>query len=333
MQPGVVGQLFLRQFASAPQVAHPRTELVQVVRGISVLLAGGHAPKLWIGCAAIDCGSAAFRLASWAVSPAKPSGAPMIKSLYNAIETDLADLREHGRMSAADQLAASTGHHFNSAAVPHYFTGDVAARFVLVHLNPKQADDFTERYVGEVPTLASYLDAHAHFGRDAYGPKSPRKHRSRFDHKQIRFVEAFGSIEFVPDNAPDATFINLERVVDQKLQLEAVPYGSDNFTVARRQAPALAPHFARLLDVIVSVPRDYIIFCGSVFIPLLAHGVTKEHTFRLQKVDGTMTRNEASFFNLQIEHGGRTITAGIASTYAQQGIPMRSYAAECAARY
>jgi hypothetical protein len=255
------------------------------------------------------------------------------KRLYDAIETDLTDLREHGRIDAADKLTAATGHHFNSAAVPHYYTGDVAAKFVLIHLNPKQADNTDSRYVGTVPTLASYLDSHAHFGRDSYGPNSPRTHRSPFDHKQIRFLRPFGSIDFVPDDAPDATFINLERVCDQKLQLEAVPYGSDNFTVTHRQAPALAAHFARLLDIIASAQRDYIVFCGSVFLPLLPDAITKKHTFRLQKVDGTITRNEAAFYNLEIKHDGQTIRAGLAATYAQQGIPMRSYAEECAARY
>lgn len=297
-----------------------------------------------LGVGLSGCGFEAFRLASRPVSTpadgsttgtrtANRADRRRITALYEAIAKDLEDLRTTGRVRAADALSAATGQHFNAAVVPHYFTGDVDARFVLVHLNAKQVDNFDPAYTGPVPTLDAYVDAHAHFGRDNYGPTSPRTHRSPFDYKQIRFLQAFGSIDFVPDDAPDARFVNLERVSDKKLQLEAVPYGSTNFAVPRRRASALAPHFARLLDVIAAAHRDYVIFCGSVFLPLLADSITAKHTFRLKKVDGSTSRGEASFYNLAIRHSGRTITAGIAATYAQQGIPMRSYAEECAARY
>jgi hypothetical protein len=187
----------------------------------------------------------------------------VLTALLQSIETDLADLREHGRMRAAADLSFAAGQSFNTATLPQYFTGDFTAPVVLVHLYPKQADAADSVWTGPVPTLEQYLDAYQYFGRYKYGPDSPRTHRSRFDHKQIRFLRAFNVIDFVPVGDPDARYTNLQRCIDHKLQLELVPYGSDNFRLYGRAADALAGHFARLLDVIAEHERSHVLFCGG----------------------------------------------------------------------
>jgi hypothetical protein len=103
-----------------------------------------------------------------------------------------------------------------------FFTGNWQARAVLVHLNPKQRDNYADGYEGELGlrTAADYVDHHAHFGARVYGPAWPRSHRSGFDHKQIRVLRPFDVIEFLPETDREAVFTNLERVADHKLQLE-----------------------------------------------------------------------------------------------------------------
>lgn len=256
-----------------------------------------------------------------------------MNALREDIDSDLHQLRVPGRMRKADGLKAESGQHFNATTLPLYFTGDVAAAMVLVHLNPKQADDHSERYVGDIPTADEYIQRNAHFGREVYGPESPRTYRSRFDRRQVQFLREFGVINFLPETDNEAIYTNLERAIDNKLQMEVVPYGSDNFNVSAKLARPLAPHFARLLDVIVSAQREYVIFCGSVFLPLLRSHISSEHQFRLAKNDGTPTKGTARFMNVGIDHNGTRVRAGIAATYAQQGIPMPAYARECAARY
>lgn len=249
------------------------------------------------------------------------------------IEADLSDLRDRGRMRGAETLSRASGHHFNAATLPQYFTGDLASPVVLVHLNPKQKDAPDGVFRGQVPSLEQHLDDHQFFGRHKYGPRSPRTHRSPFDHKQIRFLRPFDAIDFLPESAPDARYGNLERVIDAKAQLEVVPYGSDNFDVPGRAASALAPHFARLLDVIADAERRFILFCGTVFDTLLDPFVVQRHVFRLTKNDGSETAGRYRFANVELPYDGRTLRAGIASSFAQQGIPMAAYGAECAARY
>jgi len=102
---------------------------------------------------------------------------------------------------------------------------------VLVHLNPKQRDNLAPVYQGPLwlPTFDAYIDYHQHFGKHHYGSQSQRTHKSPFDHKQIRFLRPFGVINFVEQKAKEDTYTNLERVIDDKLQLELIPYGSATF--------------------------------------------------------------------------------------------------------
>jgi hypothetical protein len=117
--------------------------------------------------------------------------------------------------------------------------GDPAARLVLVHLNPKHRNNDAPTYQGErwLPTFEQYWEHFQHFGERTCGPNSPRSWRSVFDHKQIRFLRPFGVIDFGAD-----VWQNLERVIDHKLQLELVPYGSDTFSNSGFTPAILRPH-------------------------------------------------------------------------------------------
>jgi hypothetical protein len=260
---------------------------------------------------------------------------PRYGTTFEEIERDLRDLRTTGVIERAQDLAAITGQHFNHNELPHYFFGDLDATFVLVHLNPKQADNRAGRFPPGVPVASflEYFDAHRHFGIRTYGPSSPRDHKSPFDHKQIRFLRAFGVIDFVEEHKPEDRFTNLERALDEKLQLELIPYGSDAFSARRFTEGALQPHYERLMNVITSHRRQYVIFCGAVFDQLFKPHVVDEHRFEVMKVDGSPARQMARFANVRLPYRDRTVAAGLASSWARQGLPMESYASEVRARY
>lgn len=258
--------------------------------------------------------------------------------LAAAIERDLADLRSRGRTGGAVALREASGMHFNATSRPQYFTGDLAARFVLVHLNPKQTDDTADESVDDMPfgTVEEYLDWYTTFGARHYGAASPRAHRSPFDLKQIRFIRPFGDVAFVPDEHPDAHWVNLERVIDAKLQLELIPYGSDTFSAAPlvRDPRLLRPHMERLLETIAAWPRSHVVFCGAVFDRVLRDfkvGPTQQ--FRLSKKDGSLTKGTYRFAPLVLEHQGKPIPAAIAHSFSAQGLPAEEYGREIANRY
>jgi len=122
-------------------------------------------------------------------------------------------------------------------------------------------------------------------------------------------------------------------VLTHKLQLELIPYGSDTFSARGFTEEVLQPHYERIMSVICAHPRRYILFCGSVFEVLFDGYIVDQHEFRLRKKDGSFTRQRARFANLLLPFRGTTTTAGLAQSFARQGIPMSAYGEECRARY
>jgi hypothetical protein len=174
---------------------------------------------------------------------------------------------------------------------------------------------------------------HQQFGKTLYGSASPRTHRSPFDHKQIRFLKPFNVLPFVEERTDEDRFTNLELVVDKKLQLELIPYGSNNFTSQGFTSSLLAPHIERILEVLSACPRKYVLFCGRIFEAFFHQYIIHTHVFHLKKNDGTQTQNKARFSNIRLTFKNKTLHAGIAHSFAQQGIPMGAYGHQCKTLY
>jgi hypothetical protein len=253
-----------------------------------------------------------------------PSG---IGRLIEEARRDVEEVLATGRLSRAVRLVERTGIDFDPSYFPMYFTGAFEARFVLVHLNPK----LSKRLSGAPYTnFREYFDAHRRFGYHHW--EQDPTYRSAFDHKQVRFLRPFAVIDFLQEGAPGARRKNAALAIDAKLQLELVPYGSPSFPTRRIPADVLQPHFDRVLAAVAAFPRDYVMFCGAVFDDLLDQSgriVSREdHRFRLPTTRGTST-NQYRFANVVIEHDGARLAAGIARSFAVQGLPMPEYAARC----
>lgn len=259
----------------------------------------------------------------------------MFEEFKAIIRQDIEELIATGRMSKAIELSVRTGQHFNHNEYPLYFTGKLDAKIVLVHLNPKQKNNYSDAYKREflLKSFEDYFDYNQHFGMYKYGQASSRTHKSPFDHKQIRFLKQFGVINFVEYKTKEDVYINLERVVDDKLQMELIPYGSDSFSTKGFTPEILHPHIERVLDIIAASERAYVIFCGGIFEELFEENVTDIYEFKLTKNNGEPSKNKARFANLRFEYNGKTIFSGLAHTFTQQGIPMADYGRKCKELY
>lgn len=224
-------------------------------------------------------------------------------------------------------LSKETGLDFAGRSFPMYFTGAFESRFVMVHLNPKLSDRLSKV---TYPDFDTYLDAHRRFGYHHWEQDS--KYRSAFDHKQLRFLRPFGVIDFVPDTVLLHDRVNPARALDHKLQLELIPYATPTFSDRDFNSEVLAPHFERVLGAIAAYPRDYVIFCGAVFDRLLSRSglvvAREDHRFQLPTIKG-ISVSEYRFSNVTFRYGDSTIHAGIAQSFATQGIPMPAYGAMC----
>ncbi|MBX3449372.1 MAG: hypothetical protein KF777_07425 [Planctomycetaceae bacterium] len=259
----------------------------------------------------------------------------MFDSFKDAIRRDIEEFVATGSMQQAKALSSQTKQHFNHNQYPLYFNGALDSRIVLIHLNPRHDNTYNDTYTGELKhkTFEDYFAHHEYLGRQFYGRTSKRDHKSPFDHKQIRFLKPFGVIDFVEEKSSEDRFTNLERVLDHKLQLELIPYSSETFLTKAFTAEVVKPHLERILDVICACPRDYVLFCGSVFDDIFHDSIVGRWTFELTKKDGQSTRNKARFSTLRFSHGGDTIYAGLAHSFAQQGLPMEDYGRKCKEHY
>lgn len=101
---------------------------------------------------------------------------------------------------------------------------------------------------------------------------------------------------------------------------------------------ALQPYVELLLDTISKKEREYVIFCGKVFEGLLEGYIQEKqnYEFKLVKTDGTLTKSNAKFSRLILNYNGRQINAGIAHSFAQQGLAgavMEDYGKKCCEQY
>ncbi len=252
---------------------------------------------------------------------------PGIEQLLDEARADVDDRFADRPVRRAAALSQMTGLDFAEYSFPMYFTGDFASRLVLVHLNPKLSDRLTQVTYSD---FAAYIDAHRRFGYHHW--ELDPTYRSAFDHKQVRFLRAFGAIDFVADSVPGHARANVVRALDKKLQLELIPYASPTFSYRDFTSEMLAPHFDRVLGAVAAYPRDFIIFCGVVFDRLLTISdlviARRDHRFHLPTTKGVSV-GEYRFSNVTIRYGASTIQVGITPSFATQGIPMTAYGEKC----
>ena len=254
-----------------------------------------------------------------------------MQQFKNTIRGEIEEFIQTGKMQNAVELSSATRQHFNHNKDPMYFTGDPEAELVLVHLNQKQANSHEDFGKSAHQSFESYWEHHRYFGKSVYGQTSPGTHRSPFDNKQIEFLRSFDVIPFEEDSDRKARIRNLERVIDCKLQLELIPYGSDNFTKKCFNPTVLEEHRQRILGLITRHPRKYVIFCGRIFDTLLS-GRSRDFQFHLEKNDGSKTKGQLAFSVKSLDFGGEERKVGIAHSFAMQGLTgqlMRRYGMRC----
>jgi hypothetical protein len=250
-----------------------------------------------------------------------------IVRLLDEARVDVDELLASGAVSKATKLSDATGLPFETSQFPMYFTGDFKAPLVLVHLNPKASKQMDDP---GYKSFDDYFEGCRRFGY-LHWVENP-KYYSPFDLKQVRFLKPFKVIDFLPASDPRAARTNPARVIDNKLQLELLPYASPTFTSKDFSIAYLAEHFERVLGVIAAFKREYVIFCGAVFDDLLEESGREvrriDHHFRVKTKKGE-SKNEYRFSNVTVKYSDGTINAGVARSFAIPGIPMPAYGAMC----
>jgi hypothetical protein len=236
------------------------------------------------------------------------------------------DWNTHGKCGDAERLNAQICSHerYFDETNPSFFYGDLSSPLVLIHLNPKRNKNDMKGSKCNYENFEHYLESYTFFGKNKYRSLlKDQKRYDKFDLKQIRFLNPFGILPFQENNKD----LNLEIVMDRKLQIDLIPYGSPSFEFNIIGISAIQPYFDRLFELILSYERRYIIFCGVVFKEMDIPGVIKKksHKFKLLKKDGSFTQKEYELINLVVDFNGKMIPISIAPHFAVQGIPIDKY--------
>lgn len=250
------------------------------------------------------------------------------------MKSDFEEFHNNRRIERAKEFSKLTGMHVNHNEYPMYFFGDPEAKFVMVHLQPKQQDNKSELYEGDFKfsNFGEYYNFYRYFGK-----MTQRMQSSKFDLNQIRFLKPFNVIKF--DDSADRSH-DLEKVIDEKLQLQLMPFSSSKFPTSLVKAASaenglLKQYIEILLETINEQKRDYIIFCGKVFESVLKDYIIsrEDYKFKLPKVDGSVAKNSSSFSKITLNFNGHKLSAGIAHSYHQQGLNMNEYGKKCCEIY
>lgn len=245
---------------------------------------------------------------------------------FQTINKTLQELQNHGYCWGALQLNEFIGQDYFDTCNPHFFTGNLTSKLVMIQLNPKrEIKDFNLKSTN---SIEGHMDFYSNYGKYVYGAASGQRFKSKFDQKLIRFLKPLNLLDI---NTTDI-FQNLENVVDQKLQLEFIPFGSPNFDYTLIPQHRLDYYMELILDIITSEKRECVIFGGRVFSELLkSYTISKEiHRFKLQKVNGDWTKNEYEIEQIALNYNGKIFQAYIAPQFAQQGMPVEAYGKQLA---
>jgi hypothetical protein len=223
--------------------------------------------------------------------------------LKQFIESDLESLYHTNLLKNAEKLNKNlNGSFFSANDMPMYFAGKIDAETVFVMLNPGKSIDnsysFFEKeknkYKSFEEFLNTYIENLTNIG------EIDKDRLDNFDVKQAAFLYHFENSGIkIPDffskesNTKENKLSAKLAVCSQKLQLELIPYCSREFVgfldsqkLANENCSHFSPFVWRLLDIITSSDRKYVLF-GSKQFYFLFKALEKTHPeiFTLHQIE------------------------------------------------
>ena len=269
---------------------------------------------------------------------------PNIMKLDDRLYQDIAGLQSNNEISAAIELSAiikpqdaeSESHKFSTRGVPHYYYGKREKNTIVVNLNPGKAAKISDKEFENAPEeykrqpINLFIENY-HKEQRTYVLKV--ENADSFDVKQAAFLTPWEDNGIDLPQNPDwndkkTRNIAAKRVIDNKLQLELVPYASAKFDFSSRCVELLFPYVDTILDEIFAQERKYIIFASSKFEHIFKH-YNKVHpnTFDfsrpIKQSDSTLKEGGSLYGQCRvifINYNGETRPALIAHTFPSQAL-------------
>ena len=264
-----------------------------------------------------------------------------MEAIFKPLKEDLLSLFDKNYVEKAKELNNKLGVDlFEDNCVPMYFNGKFDAKTVFVMLNPgysNKAYSFNTEHKKEYKNVDNFISKQINH-RFNFGNYMREKNKPKsFDLKQAAFLQYFNNSEInIPENFWEKDLpIKLdamENVLMNKLQLELVPYPSNEFKnlfgnkkMALNKIEFFITDINRLLDAIAQYDRKYVIFGAKQFIYLF-QAYKEKYSGQVEfgeeknfKIDGL--QNKVYFNTIKIIHNKKQINAGIAYSFPRRDLP------------
>lgn len=259
--------------------------------------------------------------------------------LDKQMRVDLQERLNGQEISAAVDVGKAIKDGVSIKGLPSYFFGDRDANTVVVNLNPGEYvalcdETWNERVAQFGTSLDSFIENYNERQR-TYGENygvTPKGKADSFDVKQAAFLTPWEGSGVGLSSTPDwdSEEYRMEaktKVINNKLQLELVPYASANFDIIKEEIYRFRPFVEILLDEIFSNERTYVIFQSAKFEPIFKD-YNKMHrgTFKFLALEETEEplkeggKLGGKCMVVRINHNGKSCKALIAHTFPNQGL-------------
>ncbi len=280
--------------------------------------------------------------------------------MSNWLIEDYQDLLSEGKIKRAITLSRSLSNlmkspmYFSHFSEPHYPTNNLDAKTVFVHLNPGvglgntnsenefynqkwNKDKLTKEYnLSESATIEEWLNAYSESWKNyAHDRFVVKNEFDNFDYKQACFLLHWenSGIEFIKGNLKDREIqqTNIVNVINQKLQLELFPYGSNTIDTNKivkafdLEPNIITPYIENLLDTIIAHPRKYVLFGSRIFSTLFKFYHQKVRPIiELEEIEQKftgITKNSLAFSYVRLNWKNQQINAGIVHSFPRRDLP------------
>ena len=210
--------------------------------------------------------------------------------LNDRIREDLTFLFQGKEIKRAVELSQSMEMAFSTRGEPAHYFGQRNAFTVMVMLNPGCEAEIANKKFKEVSkkwnreSLDSFIESYKRHKAKGTKCEAEKDKPDSFDVKQFAFLKPWHGcgidkcgIDFPKDFKGKENKLNACKcVLQQKLQLELVPYASRTFAPKAEQCEYLIPYLEDCLEEIFSKERKYVVFCGRFFEPLFKDACAKK---------------------------------------------------------
>ena len=283
-----------------------------------------------------------------------------MKQTHPWLKEDLNDLLVHGKINRAINLSKnlssiiSTPVYFSHHLIPHYPTSNLDAKTVFIHLNPgaglgdtsssevffNQKWDkntfYHERNLTQEIDIDYFIQIYEQeWAEYAHNRFVVKNEFDNFDYKQACFLLHWkdSGIELKNGDLKDRTTqqFNSVNVLNQKLQLELFPYGSNTIDTTKilkafeLEPSIIAPYLEKLLDTLILHPRKYVLFGSRIFSSLFKIYHQKVHPIieveEVEKKFIGITKKSLAFSFVRLNWKNQQINAGIVYSFARRDLP------------